>query len=77
MGTNLRTAYQLSFRTVFFVTIPFSFILIVSSFFVPDMDKFLHLHVAKKLQNAADSSSEGEEKMKVEMAEEKPKVENV
>lgn len=46
----LKTAHVRSFRMVFLCTIPFSVILIIASFFVPNMEKFLHNNVAKRLQ---------------------------
>ncbi|TPX10672.1 uncharacterized protein E0L32_008406 [Thyridium curvatum] len=50
VSAALRRAYQESFKIVFFCTIPFSVILIAASFIVPNMEKFLHLNVAKRLQ---------------------------
>lgn len=53
----LKIAYAQSFRIVFFCTIPFSLILIVSSSFVPNMESFLHYNIAKRLQGEADDAS--------------------
>lgn len=52
VGGALKTAYAGSFRVVFYTTIPFSFILLLSAFLVPDMKKFLSHNVAKKLQDS-------------------------
>lgn len=46
-----KTAYASSFKVVFYTTIPFSVILLLSAFLVPDMKKFLSHNVAKKLQD--------------------------
>jgi hypothetical protein len=46
----LKTAYSQSFKIVFYCTIPFSVILICASCLVPNMEKFLHNNVAKRLQ---------------------------
>ena len=54
VGTSLKTAYAQSFKVVFYCTIPFSVILIAAAFFVPDMEPYLHLNVAKKLQTKED-----------------------
>lgn len=51
VGSALKTAYTNSFRIVFYTTIPFSVILLLSAFLVPDMEKFLSHNVAKKLQD--------------------------
>jgi hypothetical protein len=51
VGDALTTAYTLSFRTVFYTTIPFSFILIIGAIFVPNMEKYLSQNVAKRLQD--------------------------
>ncbi|KAI5458995.1 trichothecene efflux pump [Mariannaea sp. PMI_226] len=50
VGLALKDSYIASFKIVFYTTIPFSFILLASSFFVPDMEKYLGNKVAKKLQ---------------------------
>jgi hypothetical protein len=44
-------AYISSFKVVFYVTVPFSVILILAACFVPNMEKFLGNNVAKRLQN--------------------------
>ncbi len=56
----LKTAYAESFKIVFYCTIPFSVILIAASFLVPNMEPYLHLNVAKKLQNRADINAADE-----------------
>jgi hypothetical protein len=40
-----------TFHYVFYATIPFSVLLIVACCFIPDMDKYLHNNVAKRLQH--------------------------
>jgi hypothetical protein len=50
-GIAVRDAYVRTFHYVFYATIPFSVLLIVACCFIPDMDKFLHNNVAKRLQN--------------------------
>ncbi|CAK7202258.1 hypothetical protein SEUCBS139899_004980 [Sporothrix eucalyptigena] len=54
VATSLQTAYAESFKIVFYCTIPFSVILIAAAFMVPNMEPYLHLNVAKKLQTRAD-----------------------
>ncbi|KAJ0121963.1 trichothecene efflux pump [Diaporthe amygdali] len=53
VGSALKTAYTNSFRIVFYTTIPFSVILLLSAFLVPDMEMFLSHNVAKKLQDTS------------------------
>lgn len=45
-----KAAYASSFRIVFFATIPFGAILIIMSFWVPNLDSYLHTNVARRLQ---------------------------
>ena len=45
-------AYVDAFRTVFFATIPFGVVLVVSAAYVPDMEGYLGNDVAKRLQRA-------------------------
>ncbi|KAF4924399.1 Trichothecene efflux pump TRI12 [Colletotrichum viniferum] len=59
VGSALKTAYTSSFRIVFYTTIPFSVILLLSSFLVPNMEKFLSYDVAKKLQSSENSDVQG------------------
>lgn len=47
----VRDAYVTTFRYVFYASIPFSVLLIVACCFIPDMDKYLHNNVAKRLQH--------------------------
>ncbi|KAL3486870.1 fungal trichothecene efflux pump [Aspergillus germanicus] len=57
----MKVAYSRSFRVVFFCTIPFSVVLIVSSCFVPNMGKFTHLNVARRLQGGVQEKREESE----------------
>ncbi|KAL2851411.1 fungal trichothecene efflux pump [Aspergillus pseudodeflectus] len=57
----MKVAYSRSFRIVFFCTVPFSVVLIVSSCFVPNMGRFTHLNVARRLQGGKQEKGEGEE----------------
>jgi hypothetical protein len=57
----MKVAYSRSFRVVFFCTIPFSVVLIVSSCFVPNMGKFTHLNVARRLQGVVQEKREENE----------------
>ncbi|KAB5517299.1 fungal trichothecene efflux pump [Coniochaeta sp. 2T2.1] len=50
VGPAMKVAYSKSFSIVFYCTIPFSVILIAASCLVPNMEKFLHNNVAKRLQ---------------------------
>ncbi|KAK3697569.1 hypothetical protein LTR37_017400 [Vermiconidia calcicola] len=50
VGGAVQRAYQDAFHMVFYATIPFSVILVIASLFVPNMEKFLHNDVARKLQ---------------------------
>ncbi|KAH8595966.1 fungal trichothecene efflux pump [Bisporella sp. PMI_857] len=50
-ATQAKRAYIDSFHIVFYATIPFSTLLILSACFVPNMDKYLGNNVAKRLQN--------------------------
>ncbi len=63
----LKIAYSQSFRIVFYTTIPFSVLLIISSCFIPDMKNFLHYDVAKRLQGTTEGKSES--KPEVELVE--------
>lgn len=51
----VKTAYTSSFQVVFYTTIPFSAVLLLSSFLVPNMEKFLSHDVAKRLQDMPSS----------------------
>lgn len=62
VGGALKTAYASSFRVVFYATIPFSVILLLSAFLVPDMKKFLSHNVAKKLQESRFETAAEEKK---------------
>lgn len=50
-GIAVRDAYVTTFHYVFYATIPFSVLLIVACCYIPDMDKYLHNNVAKRLQH--------------------------
>lgn len=50
-GIAVRDAYVKTFTYVFYATIPFGVLLIISCCFIPDMDKYLHNNVAKRLQH--------------------------
>lgn len=50
VAAQVKQAYISSFRMVFYATIPFGVILFLTSFWVPNFDKFLHSNVARKLQ---------------------------
>lgn len=50
VGGASKHAYAGAFRMVFLATIPFTVLLVIAACFVPDMDKYLHNNVAKKLQ---------------------------
>ncbi|KAL3477273.1 fungal trichothecene efflux pump [Aspergillus californicus] len=68
----LKLAYSASFKIVFYCTIPFSVILIVSSCFVPNMEEFVHYDVARRLQGRGSDEEGGREdgsKSEVEMVE--------
>lgn len=44
-----KEAYTAGFRLVFLAMIPFSVVLLVAACLVPNMEAFLHRHVAKRL----------------------------
>jgi hypothetical protein len=48
-GIAVRDAYVTTFHYIFFATIPFSILLIISCFFIPNMGQQLHNNVAKRL----------------------------
>ena len=50
IGGAVVESYTSGFQMVFYATIPFSVLLVVAACFVPDMEKYLHHNVAKKLQ---------------------------
>ncbi|KAL4808006.1 fungal trichothecene efflux pump [Aspergillus unguis] len=62
----LKIAYSHSFKIVFYCTIPFSVILILSSCFVPNMENFVHYDVARRLQGTGEKE---DGKAEVEMIE--------
>lgn len=63
----VKEAYTESFRMVFYATIPFSVILLLSSILVPNMEKYLTQNVAKKLNDGRGGSAA--EKAQVEKIE--------
>jgi hypothetical protein len=62
IGGAVVESYTSAFRMVFYATIPFSILLVVAACFVPDMDKYLHNNVAKKLQGHGVNVVHDEEK---------------
>ena len=50
VGAAVQKAYTIAFHYVFYATIPFTVVLVIAACFVPDMDKYLHKNVARKLQ---------------------------
>lgn len=50
-GAETSRAYFSAIHVVFFATIPFGVLLVAAACFVPDMEKFLHNNVAKRLQS--------------------------
>ena len=55
VGNAVTQSYISSFKVVFYVTIPFSALLILGACFVPNMEKFLGNNVAKRLQGMGGS----------------------
>lgn len=51
VGAETQRAYFSAFHVVFYATIPFGVLLVVAACFVPNMEKFLHNNVAKRLQH--------------------------
>lgn len=54
VGAAVTRSYVESFHIIFYATIPFGVLLIVSACFVPNMEKFLGGNVAKRLQMKSD-----------------------
>jgi hypothetical protein len=50
VGEAVTEAYIMSFKVVFYATIPFSVLLILAACFVPNMETYLGMNVAKRLQ---------------------------
>lgn len=50
IGGAIVESYTTGFQMVFYATIPFTILLVLAACFVPDMEKYLHHNVAKKLQ---------------------------
>lgn len=57
VGQEVKHAYISSFRVVFYVTIPFSALLILAACFVPNMEQYLGMNVAKRLQKMKGGNS--------------------
>ena len=62
IGGAVVSSYTKAFQLVFYATIPFSVLLVLAACFVPDMDKYLHNNVAKKLQGHGVNVVHDEEK---------------
>jgi len=60
-GAQVTRAYFTAFHYVFYATIPFGFLLVVAACFVPNMEKFLHNNVAKRLQKMGTKDGEARE----------------
>jgi hypothetical protein len=60
VGTEVKHAYISSFKIVFYVTVPFSALLVLAACFVPNMEKYLGMNVAKRLQNIKGGSSKAD-----------------
>ncbi|KAI1320317.1 trichothecene efflux pump [Xylariaceae sp. FL0255] len=67
-SAGLKEAYAKSFQLVFYVTIPFSAILIIASCFIPDMDTWLTSNVAKKLQKKSTNNEASSDTLEFESA---------
>jgi hypothetical protein len=61
VGAETTHAYFSAFHVVFYATIPFGVLLVAAACFVPDMDKYLHNNVAKRLQHMGDKAGEAKE----------------
>ena len=57
VSTAIRSAYVSSFHIVFYATIPFSALLVLSACFVPDFERLLTQNVAKRLQLKGDEGA--------------------
>jgi hypothetical protein len=66
VGEQVTGSYIESFKVVFYVTVPFSFILILAACFVPNMESFLGNNVAKRLQGVSKEGSTGKVDVKGE-----------
>ena len=61
VGKETQHAYFSAFHIVFYATIPFGVLLIAAACFVPNMEKFLHNNVAKRLQHMGAKGGEARE----------------
>lgn len=68
VGAASQRAYAGAFRMVFLATIPFTVLLVLAACFIPDMDKYLHNNVAKKLQGKGLEKADTPESTDVEKA---------
>jgi hypothetical protein len=59
VGVEVTRAYISSIRVVFYVTIPFSALLILAACFVPNMEMYLGNNIAKRLQSFSGSEGSG------------------
>ena len=50
VGTAVKSAYALSYRTVYLCTLPFGALLILAALFSPNVERYLTDEVARKLQ---------------------------
>lgn len=69
VGAQVVHSYISSFKIVFLATIPFSALLICMSFLVPNMEKYLHHNVAKRLQHMGKLDAEAREGQSIEKLE--------
>jgi hypothetical protein len=68
-GAASTNAYFDAFHVVFYATIPFGVLLVAAACFVPNMEKFLHNNVAKRLQHMGKLDGEAREGQDVEKVE--------
>ncbi|KAF2396251.1 trichothecene efflux pump [Trichodelitschia bisporula] len=69
VAAQVKHAYIDSFKMVFYATIPFSVILVISSYWVPNMEEFLHGNVARRLQQMGDKDGEAKEGVSISAVE--------
>jgi len=68
-GAETQRAYFSAIHIVFYATIPFGVLLITAACFIPDMEKFLHNNVAKRLQHMGSKAGEASEGQDLEVVE--------
>ena len=71
MTAAVTKANVMSFRVVFYTTIPFSVLCCVGALLVPNMEKYLTKNVAKRLQNKAFERHDTQDKVVSEHTEQK------